>query len=101
MNVARIIATAGLVIASLGAATAANAQNYGVDPQHQNDRHDQRYQNVRRDHRNGDNRDDQRGRYGRRDDRRDNGNRDGWRNARGHNRCHIEWRHHHQIRVCR
>lgn len=119
MNITHILASAGLVVASLGAATAADAQNYGGDRQHQydsrdqqtqgdrhdqnrNDQRDQRNQGDRRDHGNwnGGNRDDHRS-YRHRDDRRDNGYHSGWQNHRGYSRCHVEWHHHRQMRICR
>ena len=84
MKILRMFATAGLVVASLGATTAASARD------HHNGRG---YENARYD----------RGDHGRdRFGRHDNGRHNGWRNGRGHhNRCHTEWRHHRQIRVCR
>ena len=85
MKITQMLAVAGLVVASLGASTAADAKDHGRGHEYQN-------------HRGG----DDRGRgYDRRDDRHDNGNHYGWRNGRGHQRCYTQWRHHRQVRVCR
>ena len=82
MKITRLLATAGLVVASLGISTVAGAQNYGGG-----DRHDER-------------RDDRDGR-GRDGYRHDNGNHYGQDRGRGHRRCHTEYRHHHRITRCR
>lgn len=80
MKIVRMFAAAGLVIASMGATTVAEAQHHRG-----NDRgHEQRYDRGHdRDHRG------YRGNRGR---------------AYGHNRrnrCHTEYRRHRQVRVCR
>jgi len=114
MRIAHMLAAAGLVLGSLGAATAADAQNYRNDSQYQNDRHDgrgERSQNDRSDHRDQryldhrrygndqyhETRDHWRDRRDRRYEHRDRHRHD-W---RGYNRCHIEWRHHRRVRICR
>jgi hypothetical protein len=74
MKIFQIAAAAGLVIASLGVSTAADAQYRGD-----------------RDGRPGWN-------HGRGDHR---GDRRGWRGDRHHQRCWTEWRHHHRVRICR
>lgn len=80
MKLTHLIA-AGLMVTGLTVSTAASAQNY------RGDRYDQR------DHRRDDRRDDRR--YDRGHDRGRYYGRD-----RHRNRCHTEWRHHRQIRVC-
>lgn len=87
MKVASMFAAAGLIVAGLVSSTAADAQNYrdrGYSESRSyrdNDRHD-RYDG---------------GNY-----RRDNGRHYGWRNGRGHrDRCHVEFRHHRRVTVCR
>jgi hypothetical protein len=92
MKTSRILAAAALAIASLGASTAASAQDYGRAAQNQSDRQDQRYQNDRRDHRD-------RNYSNRRGHRGNNG--DSWHNRRGFNHCRMEWRYHREVRVCR
>ena len=83
MKITRMLAAAGLVVASLGVATVADAKDHGRGHEYREDRgHDDRG-------------------YDRRHDRHDNGNHYGWRNGRGHHRCYTEWRHHHRVRVCR
>ncbi|CAM3196294.1 hypothetical protein SPAN111604_09870 [Sphingomonas antarctica] len=96
MKITHILATAGLALASLGVTTAASAKDHHNDRGYQDVRYDR---HARDDHRDWHGR-DRDGRYGRYD-RHDNGRHYGWRNGRGHNRCHTEWRHHRQIRVCR
>ena len=79
MKIASMLAAAGLIVAGLATSTAADAQNY-------RDRGGYSHH-----------RDDRRGDY-RRDDRRHYG----WRNGRGHrDRCHVEFRHHRRVTVCR
>lgn len=85
MKIARMLAAAGLVVASLGVAGVAHAKDHGRGQEHRDNR----------------GRDAHRGGYDRGDRRHDNGNHYGWRNGRGHHRCHTEWRHHHQVRICR
>jgi hypothetical protein len=87
MKIARMLAAASLVVASLGVATAADAQNYGG-----NDR------TYNQDHRNNGDRRDQRNDRGDRYQN-DRGRHTGW--NRNHRRCHTEWRHHHRMRICR
>jgi hypothetical protein len=82
MKIFNAIAAAGLLLSSATIATSAQAQ----------DRHDGYGQRDDRDHR-GDRRDD------RRDDRHwNNGRHNGWNN---HRHCWNEWRHHHNVRICR
>jgi len=81
MNTKGIILAASLVVASLGMATGADAQQYRGDRNGY-------------DHQRGDGRDYRAGRH-------DNGRHNGWRNGRGHRRCWTEYRHHRQVRVCR
>ena len=73
MKLSHIAAATGLVLASLGAATSANAQPY--DHGRQEWRHDDG------------------GRWDRSHDR-------GWHRG-GYHHCHTEWRHHHRVRICR
>ena len=87
MKIAQIAAAAGLVIASLSVPNAADAQRYDGD---RSGSYDRDY----RDHHRDDRRD-----Y--RDGRRDNGRHYGWTRGRGHQRCWIEYRHRHEVRVCR
>ena len=98
MKIPHMLAAAGLAIATLSAATTADAQNYGNDRQHQDRGGDQQNQGDRggdhRDQNGGNRRDEHRG-YA----RHDNGDR--YRSNRGYNRCHIEWRHHRRVRICR
>ena len=105
MKILRMFATAGLVIASLGATTAASATDHDGNRHYQSDRGDRGdrdYRGDRGDHR-GDRRDWNNNRSWRSShyNRHDNGHHYGWRNNRGYGRCHIEWRHHRQIRICR
>jgi hypothetical protein len=89
MKARKILATAALMLASLGVSSAASAQGYGNG-------HNRGYEG--RDHRGYDDRRHDGGRryYDHRNDRR--WHRQGWRNER---RCWTEWRHHRQVRVCR
>ncbi|MES2291113.1 MAG: hypothetical protein V4530_15400 [Pseudomonadota bacterium] len=83
------IATAALMLASVGISSAASARDYGYgrDDRGYSQRHDDRgYRDSRRY--------DDRRYYGHRNDRRWNG----WRNDR---RCWTEWRYHHRVRICR
>lgn len=76
MKLTHLIA-AGLMVTGLTVSTAASAQDYrGNRYDHRGDRHDDR-------------------RYERGHDRGRHYGRD-----RHRNRCHIEWRHHRQVRVC-
>jgi len=96
MQIARLFAAAGLVVASLGVSATADAQRYGRD----------NYSNHDRDYR--DHRDGGRGydrnyrgydcRYGH-----DRGRHVGWDRGRGrgHQRCWVEYRHHDRVTVCR
>jgi len=77
MKIRNILAAAGLAVAALGASTGATAQTYNGGDRH--------YDRDDRDHRND-----------RRDDR---GRHYGW--DRHHQRCWVEWRHHHRVRICR
>ncbi len=77
MQIAHIFAAAGLALASLSAATAADARDHDRDHR-QVDRHDDR-----------------------RAYRHDNGHHYGWRNNRGYGHCRVEWRHHRRMRICR
>lgn len=79
MKIPRMLAAAGLVIASLGVSTVADAQNYRD--------HDRGYNDHRGD------RGDRGGRWNNR------GRHNGW--DRHRNRCRVEWRHHRQVRICR
>jgi opacity protein-like surface antigen len=80
MKLFKIIAAAGLAVATIAGASAADAQNYR---HHRGDGY-QRY--------------DHRGDYGRYH-RWDRGYHAGW--NRHHRRCHVEWRHHHRVTICR
>ena len=82
MKIARMIAAVGLMVASVGTATVADAQ-------HRGDRYERHH--------------DDRGRHGFRDDRRGHGYRNDRRGYRGNrgNRCHIERHHGRSVRVCR
>lgn len=92
MKARTLIATAALMLASLGASTAASAQGYGhgnYDRGYQGrGHHDRGYQDRRhdRDRRYNNHRNDRRWGH------------NGWRNER---RCWTEWRYHHRVRVCR
>ena len=77
MKILNALAAAGLLLSTATVATSAQAQDYRGDRSQYD-----------RDHRGGDRHDD------RRYDRRHNG----WNN---HRRCHTEWRHHRQVRICR
>ncbi|CAN5537935.1 hypothetical protein BH09PSE4_BH09PSE4_14290 [soil metagenome] len=82
MKMFKLAAAAGLVIASMGVATAADAQQYRGD-RSSSYRHD----DNRRDYR---------------ESRFDRGRHYGWRNNGHHRvRCWTEWRHHHRVRICR
>lgn len=105
MKIARMLAAASLVVASLGVTTAASAQSYNGGADRAQSR-DHRGDGDRRDVR-GD-RNDRHDRTDRRDDRRDDrgrhygsdrGRHYGW--DRNHRRCHVEWRHHRKVRICR
>lgn len=88
MKAGKFITAAALMLASLGAGTAASARDHGYDNRgHYSQRHDDR---GYRGHRGYDNR----RYYGHRQDRR-------WSNGRHDRRCWTEWRHHRQVRVCR
>ena len=83
MKIIHLIA-AGLMVAGIGVSTEASAQGYRGDRyDHRGDRRDDR--RDYRDHHRGYDR--HRG-YG-------------WNNNRYRVRCHIEWRHHRRVRVCR
>ena len=84
MKTTNILVAAGLIVASLGMSTAADAQQYRGD---RYDHHD----------RAGGDRHGRDYRYG----RHDNGRHYGWGNNRRHHRCWTEYRHHRQVRVCR
>jgi Ni/Co efflux regulator RcnB len=86
MRLFKIFAAAGLLIASLGVSTVANAQPQRDDRHYQSDRG--------RDRGN-----DGRGSY--RNQRHDRGNHNGWSKKRQHQRCHTEWRRGHRVRICR
>ena len=95
MKIRTMLLTAGLAIASLGVSAGASAQTYNGGDRHQDgyrndgDRHDQGYRNNdRRDERRDDHRRDWRG----------HGRHNGWNR---HQHCWTEWRHHHNVRVCR
>ncbi|WP_213979476.1 hypothetical protein [Sphingomonas sp. dw_22] len=76
----RIIAAAGIAVATIAAAAPAEAQRY------RGDRHEQRYDRHDRGHHRGYNRGWDR-RYAYR--------------GRYHRHCWVEWRHHHRVRICR
>ena len=84
MKANKILVAAGLVVASLGFSTAADAKHHRGD----------RYDHHDRDYGRGYDRDYRYGRH-------DNGRHHGWGNGRGYRRCWIEYRHHRQVRVCR
>jgi hypothetical protein len=83
MKLVRMLAAAGLVISTLGVPAVASAQDHGRRYEHRDDRGR-----------------DARGPGYHRGDRRHDSRR-GWRNGRHHPRCHMEWRHHRKVRVCR
>ncbi|MDB5686045.1 MAG: hypothetical protein JWR77_634 [Rhizorhabdus sp.] len=72
MKILNIFAAAGIVIASMGVSVAADAQV----------RHDNGWRDGDHGRHQGWNRHDRR-----------------WNNH--HRNCHMEWRHHHKVRVCR
>ncbi|MCC2976856.1 hypothetical protein LK533_09245 [Sphingomonas sp. PL-96] len=78
MKISKIVATAGLMLAALGAGTSAEAQRHNGD----------------RDHGRYEQRDDRGHHYGRNDRRRHQA-------RKHHQRCRTVWRHHHRQRVCR
>ena len=104
MKISAMLAVAGLTFATLGTATLAHAQDYR-DRQYQDQRGDQQYEGDRGDREDRGDRgyrdQNYRDRHDERDyrgDRRDRYRTD-WR--RRYNRCHIEWRYHRRVRICR
>ena len=98
MKIMQMFAAAGLVVASLGAATTADAQSWRGD----------RYGNYDRGYRGDYGRDYDRGYRDWRGDRGrhygwDRGRRHGWNGYRGggRQRCWTEYRYNHRVRVCR
>lgn len=94
MKITRMLAAAGLIVASLGVSTVAEAKEHRDG---RNDRNEQRYDRDGRgdrDHRGyGNDRGNRGDRY-----RHDNGRHRG--NAYGHRRCRTEYRHHRRVTVC-
>jgi Ni/Co efflux regulator RcnB len=95
MNITRMLAAAGLVVASLGASTAAEAQDHRDS---RGDRYEQRYDRDGRSDRDYSGDRDHRGYNGGDRYRHDNGHHRG--NAYGHRRCRTEYRHHRRVTVC-
>jgi hypothetical protein len=113
MKIVQLFAAAGLIVASLGAPSAAQAQHRGDRGDWNRDDRDHRgYDGPRGDARRDWNRRDGRD-WGRGDDRRrydgrgghavryDRGRHYGWNQGGGRARCWSEYRYNHRVRVCR
>lgn len=100
MKIIRMLAAAGLVVASLGVSTVAEAKDHRDT---RGDRYEQRYDRDGREDRDYRGDRDHRGYgddHGYRDKRyrHDNGRHRG--NAYGHRRCRTEYRHHRRVTIC-
>ena len=104
MKLPMIFAAAGMLFASLGASTTAEAQPQRSERHYESDRGHDRGDARRGDYRNDDRRSSYRNddrRRGYRNQRNDRGNHYGWNKKRKHQQCRTEWRRGQRVRICR